>query len=468
MKRIYLLLGVAGFAVLAGIGHSAGQQSDIVIKLISSVKPTVALPDFRGAGGAAQYAEVFNKTVFDDVQRAGVFTMAPKSFYPLNPPQQESDLRLSAAPAQPTRRNEPAPAAKDCGGRCLSDWASSPVSASYLGFGYASDQNGQFVVFGHLFNPTIADLNGARLFRKLYNGELSENGARQVAHQYAADILSQLGVPSLAGSKVYFVSDRQGKGTKEIWSMDFDGANEKRLTSFNSISTMPAISPDGTRLAFTTYAKGQPRLMMYSTVTGRYVPFLNPQASVNAQPNFTPDGKNVLFASTADPRFMNIYVSDLDGGGLRRLSNVRAVEAEPKVNPKNGHDVLVVSGRGGMQQIYMMNIDGADPVRITTGEGEASNPAWNPNGQHIAFAWTRGYAPGNWNLFIMDVSSRETVQLTHGEGRNENPSWAPDGRHMAFSSNRAGRSQIFTMLADGTEVRQLTTQGNNYMPVWVK
>jgi TolB protein len=208
--------------------------------------------------------------------------------------------------------------------------------------------------------------------------------------------------------------------------------------------------------------------MMYSTVTNRFIPFLNPQASVNSQPDFTPDGKNVLFASTADGRYMNIYISGLDGSGLKRLSNVRAVEAEPKVNPKNGHDMLVVSGRGGLQQIYMMNLDGADPVRLTNGEGEASNPAWNPNGQHIAFAWTRGYAPGNWNLFLMDVSSRETVQLTHGEGRNENPSWAPDGRHLAFSSNRTGKSQIFTMLADGTEVRQLTTQGNNYMPVWVK
>ena len=446
----------------------AGQQSDVIIKILGNGSPTVALPDFRGAGGSAQYVDVFNKTVFDDIQRSGIFKMAPKSFYPLNPPQQDSDLRMAAAPAQSTRRNAPAPAAADCGGRCLSDWSSAPVSATYLGFGYASEQNGQLVVFGNLYNTGIPDLNGARLFRKLYNGELSENGARQVGHQYAADILGQFGLASLAGSKVYFVSDRQGRGTKEIWSMDFDGSNQKRLTMFNSITTMPAVSPDGTRLAFTTFAKGQPRIMMYSTITQHYIPFLNPQASVNAQADFTPDGKNVLFASTAGRSYMNIYMSDLDGGGLHRLSNVRAVEAEPKVNPKNGHDVLVVSGRGGLQQIYMMNIDGADPVRLTTGEGEASNPAWNPNGQHMAFAWTRGYAPGNWNLFIMDVSSRETVQLTHGTGRNENPSWAPDGRHLAFSSNRTGRSQIFTMLADGTEVRQLTTQGNNYMPVWVK
>ena len=60
------------------------------------------------------------------------------------------------------------------------------------------------------------------------------------------------------------------------------------------------------------------------------------------------------------------------------------------------------------------------------------------------------------------------LQLTHGAGRNENPTWAPDGRHLVFASNRNGSMQIYTMLADGTEVRQLTSQGNNTMPVWGK
>ena len=48
---------------------------------------------------------------------------------------------------------------------------------------------------------------------------------------------------------------------------------------------------------------------------------------------------------------------------------------------------------------------------------------------------------------------------------NEHPSWAPDGKHLVFASTRGGRSQIYSMLADGSQVQQLTTQGINDRPV---
>ena len=462
-RTIKLTLLAAACALLA---LPQAQQSNIVLKLTGGTKSKIALPDFRGAGGASAFAQVFNETVFDDVQRSGMIEMAAKSFYPLSPPQQETDIRPTPAPVAAQRGA--APQQPTCNGRCLTDWSMPPLNANYLGFGYLAEQGGQLVAFGHLYNTTVADVAGAKAFRKLYNGPLSEEGARKIAHEYAADILNQFGVPSLAGSKIYFVSDRGGKGMKEIWSMDFDGANQRQLTRFNSISTMPAVSPDGQRLAFTTYAEGQPRIRVMSLETMRFLPFLNPQASMNATPSFTPDGARILFASSLAGYSSQLYVASSDGRDLKRLSNNRAIEVEPKVNPKTGADIVFVSGRGGPQQIYRMNIDGADVTRLTPGEGEAANPAWHPDGQHIVFKWTRGFAPGNWNIFIMDVASREVVQLTHGAGRNENPTWAPDGRHIVFSSNRKGSTQIFTMLADGTEVRQLTTVGNNSMPVWVK
>ena len=75
---------------------------------------------------------------------------------------------------------------------------------------------------------------------------------------------------------------------------------------------------------------------------------------------------------------------------------------------------------------------------------------------------------GAFNIFYLDVARREYKQLTHGEGKNENPSWAPDGKHLVFMSTRTGTSQVWSMLADGTQLQQLTTQGNNLHPVWGK
>ena len=86
----------------------------------------------------------------------------------------------------------------------------------------------------------------------------------------------------------------------------------------------------------------------------------------------------------------------------------------------------------------------------------------------IAFSWTHGFDIGNFNIFVMDVATKTVVQLTHGAGRNENPTWAPDGFHIVFGAKRGNKTQIYTMLADGSQVRQLTTEGNNDQPVWAR
>jgi TolB protein len=66
----------------------------------------------------------------------------------------------------------------------------------------------------------------------------------------------------------------------------------------------------------------------------------------------------------------------------------------------------------------------------------------------------------------MEPSSQQIIELTRDEGRNERPSWAPDGRHIVFESTRGGPRQIWTMLADGSQPHQLTTEGHNESPNW--
>ena len=65
-----------------------------------------------------------------------------------------------------------------------------------------------------------------------------------------------------------------------------------------------------------------------------------------------------------------------------------------------------------------------------------------------------------------EFASRRWVQLTHDSGRNDFPTWAPDGRHIVFEREEGHRSNIWSMLADGTEQHQLTHEGNNTMPNW--
>jgi len=446
MKRPIILVSLAAVAFAA---LWAQQPSDIIIKINGGQQPKIAIPDFRGSAEAQAQMTVFNDTLNTDIADSGFFDVRPKTSYPLQLPQRPQDFK------------PPVNGAKQ--GPWLTDWSSAPVGADYLAFGYTAVQGGQLVLFGYLYNVRQPDLTNAQAIGKTYFGPISGDGARKVAHEFAADILALAGAKSLVGTKIYFTSTRSG--AKEIWVMDYDGSNQKQVTKLGSGTMTPVLSPDGSRLAFSTITKSGPSIMVLSTQSGRQLPFYNQKASLNATPEFLPDGQ-ILFASTAGGGAAQLYISKQDGTGLKRVADSRSIDISPRVNPKNPQEIAFVSGRGGLPQVYRMTLDGTDATRLSAGDGEAVQPSWNPNGQFLAFAWTKGFAPGNYNIFIMDVASKTTVQLTHGAGVNANPTWAPDGRHIVFSSNRAGGYQIWTMLADGSGLRQLTTQGRNEAPIW--
>jgi len=153
---------------------------------------------------------------------------------------------------------------------------------------------------------------------------------------------------------------------------------------------------------------------------------------------------------------------------VRRLTNTKGPDVSPTWNPKTNAQIAWVSGRTGLPQIYTMASDGTNVARMTD-QGYAVSPSWSPNGQFLAFAWVRHYgpgAPGASDIYVMDVASKQWVQLTHDGGRNDFPSWSPDGRHIVFQSSRTGKTQIWSMLADGSQARQLTTAGDNSQPNW--
>jgi TolB protein len=449
---------IASFVLIASIGWLSAHQQIQGNITKNPGKPLIAVTDFRANGAGAPLIGIFNATVAADLKSSPLVNFVPKTLYPLNPPQQPSDLVAGVAPPsnhiviQPNR---------------ITDWRLPPVGANYLGMGYGGEDRGLFVAFGWLYStaPTIPTLQQAQVFGKVYTASLDEKGAIDAGHRYAADILAQFGGKSLVGTRIVFVSDRSG--AKEIWIMNWDGSDQRQLTHYNSISTFPSVSPDGRVVAFTTYAAGYPAIQMLSLDTGRKLTFYNQRASMNAFVAFAPDSKSVVFSSTAAGGDAQLYAANIDGGNLRRITHSGAIEVEPKINPQNPTQLVDVSGRSGLPQIYMMNMEGADVKRVSAGTGEATNPSWSPDGSHLAFAWTKGFEPGNYNIFVMDSATQQTVQLTASDGRNENPTWAPDGAHLAYASKRGRSSQIWVMNADGTDKHPLTQAGNNEKPVWV-
>lgn len=434
----------------------AAQDQDPAIRggvTLPGGPPAIAVPDIKGLVGADNEA-AFNAQLWDDLEASGQLDMRSKSFYPRTTPTKPETLKAGSEglPDDPGAR-----------GLWLMGWAEPPVTARYLVFGSLETANDRLVLNGWVYDVTQEQLNAAYVFGKRYYAEMDADGAREIAHDFSRDILQNLGLGTgLAGTRIYFVSDRTGN--KEIWSMDYDGKNLKQHTNYRNICITPAISPDGTRLAFTTYVEGPPMIYVHSLETGRRLSFYNQTASLNTTPDFTSDGK-LLYASSITGH-SQIYEADLDGGNLRRISYSRSLDVDPTVNPKTGAQVAFTSGRSGLPQVYLMDRDGANVRKLSLGGGDAAQPAWDPQGSNVAFAWTRGFEPGNYNIFVINVATQDLVQLTYGAGRNENPVFSPSGTHIVFSSNRLGTTQIYTMRADGSQVRQLTNTGRNESPVW--
>ncbi|HTC42013.1 MAG TPA: Tol-Pal system beta propeller repeat protein TolB, partial [Candidatus Acidoferrales bacterium] len=405
-------------------------------------KVRLAVPNFKPSTADPKNAEllnVFDGTLWNDLDNAGIFDMVSKSFYPL------------AVPGTPTEVQ-------------FASWSALPPNAAMLAFGNLGVTGGNVTVQGWLYD--VKNTASPQVLGKQYQDSATTDAARLIAHKFADEIIFRLGggIPGIAESQIYFVSSRTGH--KEIWVMDYDGANQRQITHLNSISLSPRISPDGSRLAFSSMTKSGWEILMYSTDLNRLVSF--PRfGGTNLSPAWSSDGTKLAFSSSrsGDPE---IYTVDQSGGTLKRVTSFKGPDVSPVWNRKTNAQIAWVSGRTGLPQIYTMEADGTNVQRLTD-QGYAVSPAWSPNGQFLAFAWIRHYgpgAPGASDIYLMDVASKQWVQLTHDGGRNDFPSWSPDGRHLVFQSSRAGGEQIWEMLADGSNQKQLTTNGSNTQPNW--
>jgi TolB protein len=420
----FILIGAMPAYVIDG---SAQQAQDDLRRQIGTIivtpgnGPSLAIADFqpRSSGLDSELA-IFNETLWNDLQFAGVANLVGKSLYPKTKLADPAALRYE-------------------------EWANEPVKTDYVAFGGVL---GAKEAQGYFFD--------VKTQQRLLMSQLSGN-PRDMAHEFADQIVKLLtGQDGIATSKIAYIH------SKEVNMMDYDGHDARSLTRDGSIALFPSLSLDGKWLAYVSYRNGNPNIVVRGE-DGLIIGSTQFKGTTTS-PAVSPDGR-IVFASSKDGDSMDLYISNRDGSNARRLTRTRnAVNISPRWNPKTGREIAFISDRGGLPQIYLIGADGTNQRPLLSLGGHMDSPAWSPDGRFIAFTWDGG--GGTYNIYLVDVASGQLLQLTR-DSRNENPSWSPDSRHIAFQSNRSGRWEIWAMHINGSGPRQLTRTGGR-SPSWSK
>ena len=310
--------------------------------------------------------------------------------------------------------------------------------------------------------------SGATMLARRYSGK-PEN-PRVFAHQASDDIMTLTQYKGVARTRIAFTSDRDAtreRPSKELYIVDYDGFNPRRVTVNGSLNILPAWRPDGAALAYVSYRQGSPLLYLAKIFEGQSVSNLSGEKgdSHAFAPTFSPDGKSLAFASTRAGN-MDVWAATADGSGARRLTTTQASDTAPCWSP-TGQEIAFTSSRTGTPQLWTMDSEGLNVRRLTVQGNYNDGCAWNPSKVWSEIAYTARLEAGGFDIAVIDLATRQVRQITQGRGSCEYPSWAPNGRHLVFSCERNKRWEITIADREGRSIQTLATgPGNNVQPDW--
>jgi TolB protein len=277
----------------------------------------------------------------------------------------------------------------------------------------------------------------------------------------------------------------------EIYIMDADGSAPTQLTDGdpNVHDIQPSLSPDGTRIAFSSNRGGDYDIYVMN-VDGGDLQRITTAQTTETDPAWSPDGQRLAFVRGFDLTIdgfayisgcpPEIYVTDLKGG-----PEINVTKGDGGTDPAWSPDdkrIAFSSHRNGNYEIYVVNADGNDLQQLTNTNSAEADPVWSPDGQFIAYGGD--YGSGNLvcgfihtgrenpvvasgsDIFVMVADGTGQVNLT-SSGDSSDPAWSPDGNSIAFVRHRGRYAQIYRMDADGSEQTQLTVDARSKSsPSW--
>jgi dipeptidyl aminopeptidase/acylaminoacyl peptidase len=180
------------------------------------------------------------------------------------------------------------------------------------------------------------------------------------------------------------------------------------------------------------------------------------------EPAWSPDDSTIVFASKRSGT-LDLYAMSADGSGTRRLTSTKDDDGQPDWSPDGKQ---IVFARGTPARLFVMGADGAGARRLTDSQAEENEPAWSPDGRSIAYS-RRDPGSSIRELWLVRPDGSQTRRLTKLGGVAQAPSWSPDGRRIAFSANVDEKGfDLYTVDADGTNVRLVTSGDDSIEPAW--
>jgi TolB protein len=284
---------------------------------------------------------------------------------------------------------------------------------------------------------------------------------RFAAHTIASWITEMLtGERGAFTSKIVFVV-RTGQN-KDLWVMDWDGANAQSLTRDQTLNISPTWAPDGKHLFFTSFRMGNADIYKYDMETGKASPFVV-SPKVDSAPSVSLDGEWVAYASSLQDNF-EIYKVHQDGSEASRITFSYRDDTSPSWSP-TGREIVFTSDRSGSPQIYIMAVEGIDVRRLSFEGVYNDTPRWSPRGDIIAFCSRESNAFPRFQIFTISPGGGKERRLTKSES-NFDPCWSPDGMKLVYTADAKRKTSIWTCNWDGSNHRQLTFGIEASQPQW--
>jgi Tol biopolymer transport system component len=261
------------------------------------------------------------------------------------------------------------------------------------------------------------------------------------------------------GGKIVFSSDRDGN--EEIYVMNANGTDQRRLTNNPGYDTYPSWSPDSSKIAFTSRREGKTEIYIMNADGSNQINLTNNEYIENS-PSWSPDGRKIAFESVRDEN-RRIYIMNSDGSNQIRLTSNGDENSHPSWSPDGGKIAYVAKQVLERKwDLYTVNLDGGGHTLVSEEFPFCRHPSWSPDGSRIALD---ADIEGARVIYIINSDGENPARLTDLNGLAYKPSWSPDGSKIAFGSKRGGDFEIYVMNYDGSDQIRLTHNGGKF-PDW--